>query len=581
MHCKRLRFHALTWILLVAGSAGARAMTHEEVAARWAPIHYQDTDSSDYFADLITSVDYDGDWLATNNWDNLHVGDYLDRDRCPGLIPICHDAHVHALPGYVYYSVVETCTHWFIIYDFFHPRDWTDSSFEPVHENDFEDVLVVVRKDAVDGQLEALVAQAHGDYFSYTPGGSPLVGNYEDLDGILPMAEHPVGSGMLHPETAQEAKGHGAGAKGEIGNFAGEPDRDGVVYFPSSVGDQPLSGNDRDARYRLRSFFETNGLWDRQIQEDQMLISADTYHTWGRLRGDKSGSCGDGITVECTTNSAKAPWVQDDGNDGPDDDPTLQPRPGETALDPVRFTQIYFNGLGDFDDQYVENGYIAELKAGGYGPGNEPAGYTGPALDSLFAKLVPPDADADGLDRCVERTLGTDPTVADSDGDGLMDGAEPDLGTDPLDADTDDDGALDGADNCPTTANAGQENHDTDGLGDACDADDDNDGVPDTSDACPVQAPALGLDADSDGCTDTIAGLRTIVQSLPLSSNVKNGLLAKLDQAQKALDAEKIHVAENVLRAFINQVNGQRGKSLTNAQADLLVAYATNVIEII
>jgi hypothetical protein len=598
MKSKSCRSHALIGILLalVLGVAGAQAMTHEEIALRWAPIHYQDTDSTDYFSDLITAVDYDFDFVSTNNWDNLHAGDYNDPDRCPvSPFPFfCHDRHVYALPAHVYYSVVETCTHWYVIYDFFHPRDWTDSEFEGEHENDFEDVLAIVRKDDAGGQLEALVAQAHGHYFSYLPAGSPLVAGDETLDGLLPMAEHPPGSGLLHPETAQQAKGHGAGAKGAVGDFAGELDRDGIVYFPSSVAEEPISGNDREVGYRLLSFFEAGGLWDRQIQEDQMLIPADTYHSWGLLRGDKSGTCGSGQIGLCTVNSASAAWNSDDGDDGPDDG-SPGPRRGEAALDPAHFTDVYFDGLGDFDDLYVENRYIADLAMAGYGPGNEPAGYSGPPLDAaFFAKLVAPDADADSIDRCEERTLGTDPNLADSDGDGANDGTDP-FPTDPsesvdtdgdgvgdnADPDDDNDGVLDTGDNCPTSANAGQENHDNDGLGDACDPDNDNDGVPDTSDACPVEAPALGLDADGDGCTDTIAGLRTIVQSLQWSSNVKNGPLAKLDEAQKALDAGKIHVAENKLRDFINQVNGQRGKSLTSADADLLVAYATNVIEII
>ena len=40
------------------------------LALRWAPVHYQDTDSSDYDADYLSTVDFDGDWNAQNNWES-------------------------------------------------------------------------------------------------------------------------------------------------------------------------------------------------------------------------------------------------------------------------------------------------------------------------------------------------------------------------------------------------------------------------------------------------------------------------------------------------------------------------------
>lgn len=111
--------------------------------------------------------------------------------------------------------------------------------------------------------------------------------------------------------------------------------------------------------------------------------------------------------------------------------------------------------------------------------------------------------------------------------------------------------------------------------------DSDGDGVPNALDACPLEAPAGGLDADLDGCTDTIVGLRAIVESLSLKPNIEGGLLGKLDDAQKAVDRGNTRVAENKLTDFINQVEAQRGKALTSAQADLLVSYANNLIALI
>ena len=85
----------------------AAAADDADLAYRWAPIHYQDTSSAYYSADYLAPVDYDGDWNTLNNWEDLPT-------------------HTSGLTGTVYYSIVETGTHWFIVYAFFHPRDWKD-----------------------------------------------------------------------------------------------------------------------------------------------------------------------------------------------------------------------------------------------------------------------------------------------------------------------------------------------------------------------------------------------------------------------------------------------------------------------
>ncbi len=84
----------------------------------------------------------------------------------------------------------------------------------------------------------------------------------------------------------------------------------------------------------------------------------------------------------------------------------------------------------------------------------------------------------------------------------------------PVTIDSDNDGALDTADNCPSEANADQDDGDQDGVGDACDLcpdsagsaegcpDADSDGIADSDDNCPSEANIGQLDFNQDGIGD-------------------------------------------------------------------------------
>lgn len=318
-----------------------------DLAYAHAPIHYQDTDSSNYRADYITRFDYDGNMVATDNWENL--------TKFP-------------LAAYAYYSVVETCTHWFIAYGFFHPRDWTDSAADQEHENDMEGLLTIVRKDGTPhGTLEGMITVYHLDFFSYTPPGSPLRNGHENIDGTLTLQQY---DGAWRPLTVQQAKGHGLKAFPYTSDFHGKPNEDGIINFPSRIrAEVPTSGNDRHVDYMLIDLFVPGGLWQRQLDEAPLSRNqAATFAKWGAIKGDGGGGCGSGITVTCATDSPHPPWGWDDHDDGAS-------YAGEMALDPAHLVAHYFSGIGTFSQKYMRNRYIADLKNRGYRHGNVPRGW--------------------------------------------------------------------------------------------------------------------------------------------------------------------------------------------------------------
>jgi hypothetical protein len=315
--CGRLAACVVAALLLAVVVGPARpslaAPSDAELAFHWAPVHYQDTDSTDADADYLTTVDYDGGWQTINNWE--------DQDDDPGR-----------LSGAVYYSVVETGTHWFVDYAFFHPRDWCDyplCDLVDSHENDMEGLVMAVRKDGSEfGRLEAMVTIAHTNFYSYVPPGGTYRDGQEDIDGTI--VTQAFDGTPDRPTTFQEAKGHGAFAW-DGGDF---PGGDGVVYYPSRTASEvPANGNDRQVAYRLVNIFDAGGLWERRFNPE-------TFASFGAFLGDDGKD-----------NAANAPWGWDDGDDGSD----LQG--GEHATDPAKLVAIYFSNLGDFSRDYVRNEY--------------------------------------------------------------------------------------------------------------------------------------------------------------------------------------------------------------------------------
>jgi hypothetical protein len=289
---------------------------YQQLALRWAPIHYQDVDNSGCGSmsgrgDYITSINFDNDWITSNNWNNIEPN--------KGFAP----------QGHTYYSVVETSTHFFIIYSFFHPRDWANICFNNIdyHENDLEGMLTIIKKTSANngfGELQGMVTVAHSDFYSFVPSGSPLQSNQESIDGTLQLENY---NNELHPITAQESKGHGLKAWPQYKIIG-----DGLKYFPSlTQAEAPSNNDDRDVKYKLVDIFEPNGFWARRF-------NAESFRNNGRSFLRSVGSGG-----------ANAPWGWDDKDD--------LPGVGDLATDPARLANIYFKNFGAIDLNYVYNPY--------------------------------------------------------------------------------------------------------------------------------------------------------------------------------------------------------------------------------
>ncbi len=207
---------------------------YRDLAGHWAPFIAQET-WFDPKADYLARFDFDGDWRGDNNWDNTPQG---------------------SSQAYVHYAAMETRTHWFLVYDLFHPRDYSDRCVAGTcHENDSEGVVLTVRKDGSRyGKLEAMETLAHNNVYSYAA-DDRVRGNVHDLDGRVELAD---GS---HPAVYVEPGGHGVYGTGssqsrydlDRDDFSGNT---GVTYVFKAAAERPRTANDRRVGYELLSIRE-------------------------------------------------------------------------------------------------------------------------------------------------------------------------------------------------------------------------------------------------------------------------------------------------------------------------------------
>ena len=297
---------ALTW---AAPTAPALGSDLEGLARRFAPVLRQDTASDQ---DYITNFDFDGDWDGSNNWEHQP------------LFP---------MRAYVYWSGLETTTHAYLVYAWFHPRDYSRWQIygrlfgrSGAHENDLEGALLVI--DKTTEHVVVMETVWHGRLLKYAvdPSFRPRPG--VETHGGLPFdGDRPI--------LEIEANGHGVLA------WSGDDFRggDGVIYRLGPEAGVPEGHDVEEVSYRLLDIEST--LWSRRFDVGE----GSTYGDAARFGTETIGHRFEGHNFGAHV--ARPPW-------GWEDDLTEIPA-GAFFFDPARMVQLHFDTPVRFAVDYHPN----------------------------------------------------------------------------------------------------------------------------------------------------------------------------------------------------------------------------------
>ena len=227
------------------------------LAEHYAPMIAQETwfqPKSDYLA----RFDFDNNLKGNDNWENASRG---------------------SSQAYVHYAAMETSTHWFLIYNFFHPRDYSDKCIAGTcHENDNEGLILTVVKDGSRfGRLQVMETLAHNNIYSYTADRS-IKKNVHRPDGRFELHE---GS---HPVAFIESGGHGVyGSTGKHSRYSLRNDRfeigTGVTYVYKGVAERPKHPDSREVGYELLPIYDH--WWSRaREQSPSAKTMFDSYYSY-------------------------------------------------------------------------------------------------------------------------------------------------------------------------------------------------------------------------------------------------------------------------------------------------------------
>jgi hypothetical protein len=260
------------------GEAHAASLAAEANALteRWAPVFVQHTSSEHPERDRPLPIDFDGDWLATNNW----------QDLTPAA------AYVKPV---VYGSAILTSTHAFLTYTLFYPRDWQPyvCFSYACHDNDLEVLLVVVERGPETEGADRVVLVETKAHRSFVPLRGADVAR---STGFRPLVE-------------VESQGHGMYAM-ERGSV---PAAGYKLFVPqSAVGMAPSPSGELMEHYELASLHDT--LWRRRspsAERGQLWNEGETgWLAFGGARAGRLGSpMGASMAGTVYDGGVRPPWA--------------------------------------------------------------------------------------------------------------------------------------------------------------------------------------------------------------------------------------------------------------------------------
>jgi hypothetical protein len=364
--------------IFVAGSA--LAATRDQVAQHYAPVIYQET--NDPIKDLYTAFDFDGNWNGDDQQENMEC--WSDSTKCN-----TSDNPNSACAGQkcpliatVYYTVIETDTHWFVQYMPYHPLDWKVTNG---HENDTESIFAVVNKSGGPlGTLQAMETRFHIYWYQYS--NDPNVGTAGDnVDG--PIHFDPTSG---RPAVYSQMVGHGL-----CGGFSPPNrlfpdlsltcnhndtphiDQTGVIYSPDIAAAMPtvVSNTTVMAGYNLVELLGSVWPHIHDIGPGKAFQSAINYQGercamftcptqfGGNWEGNEGTSPGE-------------PWAQPGGNGVSAD--------GDQFFDPAYTMSKRLNFPAPFSLNYCYNPYlgIADTCVGAASDGGAPLDLAGAVSDA-------------------------------------------------------------------------------------------------------------------------------------------------------------------------------------------------------